>query len=532
MTELTQETDKLDRGMILEAVEFEPVKQGRALVVTIGINEYVHWQKLKNAVEDARGLQQTLIDKLGFSAPIRPLINEAATKVAIASLIEDQLREELQEDDNLVLFFAGHGHTRVDKVGGKVVGETGFIVPVEARGPKEYWSDYIQIDPLLQSISRLPARHILVILDSCHSGFALGEAMRIYKSRNRYEKDLSSRISRKVITSARREQLALDGGPIPGHSLFTGTLVDGFNWGKADLDGNGLITSSELGLFIQQQVAQASQSHQTPDFGSFYLDDRGEMVISLRNQSFDALKARAFSALQRGEFTTFKELVKEIVLLKPSSPEALYLEYRLMIFEGNFECANVVIDKLDSLNFTDGTIPLSSNDVWELTAILPYWTPILEISESELGLELTVFSGNDTESLKPIEKQTIGEIQGYSLEKNSLLQIRLNNSNNIPVYIYVIQIDPSGFIEPIVLLKPDIILNGLIPGGTEFSHPFIPKKEIGIGEIRLFTSPQRLDWFMFHPEANSRAYFPPPSNRAELDKIRIKSVFYSIKPTF
>jgi hypothetical protein len=117
MTERTQETENLKRAMILEAVESEPVQQGRLLVVTIGINEYVHWQKLKNAVQDAIGLQQTLIDKLGFSAPIPPLLNEAATKAAIESLIDDRLREELQEDDNLVLFFAGHGHTRVDKLG-------------------------------------------------------------------------------------------------------------------------------------------------------------------------------------------------------------------------------------------------------------------------------------------------------------------------------------------------------------------------------------------------------------------------------
>src|SRR4028119_2099777 len=511
MTERAQETENLKRAMILEAVESEPVKQGRSLVVTIGINEYVHWQKLKNAVQDAIGLQQTLIDKLGFSAPIPPLLDEDATKAAIASLIDDRLREELQEDDNLVLFFAGHGHTRIDNVGGKVVGETGFIVPVEARGPKEYWSDYIQIDPLLQSISRLPARHILVILDSCHSGFALGEAMRIYKSANRYEKDLSSRISRKVITSARREQLALDCGPIPGHSLFTGTLIDGFNWGKADLDGNGLITSSELGLFIQQQVAQASQSNQTPDFGSFDLDDRGEMVISLRNQSFDSLKARAFSALQRGEFTTFKELVKEIVLLKPSSPEALYLEYRLMIFEGNFERANVVIDILDSLEFIEGTIPLSNNELWELTTILPYWIHILEIFETESELNLTVLAGQNTESLRSIEKQTMGEIQGYSIENNAFWQICIKNNNIIPIYIYAIQIDPLGFIKPVILLKSDIILNGLIPGGTEFSYPFIPEPKIGIGEIRLFTSPQRIDWFTFHPAAAAKRSLTPPS---------------------
>ncbi|MCC3473793.1 MULTISPECIES: GUN4 domain-containing protein [unclassified Microcoleus] len=328
MTELTQEIENLDRAMILKAVEFEPVNQGRSLVVTIGINEYVHWQKLKNAVQDAIGLQQTLIDKLGFSAPIPPLLNEAATKAAIESIIEDRLREELQENDNLVLFFAGHGHTRVDKLGGKVVGETGFIVPVEAQGPKEYWSDYIKIDPLLQSISRLPARHILVILDSCHSGFALGEAMNSFRDAVRYEKDLSSRISRKVITSARREQLALDGGPIFGHSLFTGTLIDGLNWGKADLDGNGLITSSELGLFIQQQVAQASKSAQTPDFGSFYFDDRGEMIINLQTQNFvDSIDYRLLeNHLICGRWKEADQLTFSIMLMLASCQDQQYLD--------------------------------------------------------------------------------------------------------------------------------------------------------------------------------------------------------------
>ncbi|GAA6618168.1 hypothetical protein [Scytonema sp. NUACC26] len=69
MTEQFQETEKLERKMTVLDVEvkFEPIKQGRSLVVVIGINEYVHWQKLKNAVQDAIGLQQTLIDKLRFS---------------------------------------------------------------------------------------------------------------------------------------------------------------------------------------------------------------------------------------------------------------------------------------------------------------------------------------------------------------------------------------------------------------------------------------------------------------------------------
>jgi hypothetical protein len=37
-------------------------------------------------------------------------------------------------------------------------------------------------------------------------------------------------VSRKAITSARRDQLARDGGPVAGHSLFAGVLIDGLNW--------------------------------------------------------------------------------------------------------------------------------------------------------------------------------------------------------------------------------------------------------------------------------------------------------------
>ncbi len=528
MTNTTNETSTLERKLVAVVTELEPVQLGRSLVVVIGINEYVHWQKLKNAVQDAIGLQQTLIDKLGFSAPISPLLDEAATKTAITSLIEDQLREELQ-DDNLVLFFAGHGHTRVDKVGGKVVGETGFIVPVEARGPKEVWGDYIQIDPLLQSISKLPARHILVILDSCHSGFALGEAMKSFRDAVRYEKDLSSRISRKVITSARREQLALDGGPISGHSLFTGTLVDGFNWGKADLDGNGLITSSELGLFIQQKVGQASESRQTPDFGSFYLDDRGEMVISLRNQSFDALKARAFSALQNAEFTTFGALVEQIISLRPSSPEALYLEYRLNFLKNNFIRAREVTEHLIGLNPSDGVIPLSHRDLWEIHEQLYCWQPVLAIPEGGFPLELTPLAGSKSSELKEAKQERIGETAGYFIGYKDRFQFNIKNPTESSVHVYMVEIDSSGRFEPVILWNDqDVLLNGLPPGETKVTYPFIQTGSTGICELRLFSSPKRLGFFLFPAAAVSRGYAVERIEDSDLKKIRMKSIRYSL----
>jgi uncharacterized caspase-like protein len=512
--------------------EIGDVPQGRSLVVAIGINEYVYWHKLKNSVQDAVGLQKTLIDKLGFSAPIPPLLNEAATKTAINSLIEDQLREELKEDDSLILFFAGHGHTRVDKVGDKNV-ETGFIIPVEGRGPKEVWSDYIQIDQLLQSLSTLQARHILVILDSCHSGFALGEAMQSYRDAVRYEKDLSGRMSRKVITSARRDQLALDGGPIQGHSLFTGTLVDGFNWGKADLDGNGLITSSELGLFIQQQVGQASESKQTPDFGSFHLDNRGEMVISLRNQSFDALKARAFSALQKGELSLFKEFTEQLVLMKPSSREVLYLKYRLSLIENKIEESIKIIDELYCKEYSnEEVIPLSENDLWNLRWTLPCWQGILSLLEEKFPVEVKFLAGMNQDKLKETQERNIGEIKGSYVEYNSIMQFEIYNPTNNPIHIYMVELSSEGRLTPISRFWQDTstILDGLPPGEKQFSSPFRQVGSTGIFELRLFSSPQRLDFFLFPPTAGERSVHIKSVNDDDLKNMRMKSIRYSMVP--
>jgi TolB-like protein/predicted Zn-dependent protease len=254
---------------------------GRRLMVVIGIDDYREWPTLRNAVGDAAGFAKVMREKLGFSL-IGQLLNEQASKHDILQLVENDLRKQLKQDDDLVVFFAGHGTTRVDKVGGKEV-ETGFIVPFDARvEQEEQWSDYIQVDQFLEAIGKLPARHVLVLLDSCFSGFALGPAVDSYRGGEvRYQRDLGENISRKVISSARRNQLASDKGPLPGHSLFTGALIDGIDSGSADLDGDGVITSSELGLYLQQQVGRATASSQTPDYGSFYLDQRGEMLLSV-----------------------------------------------------------------------------------------------------------------------------------------------------------------------------------------------------------------------------------------------------------
>ena len=532
MTEQINATTHLQRKLLPVDIEIEPIEQGRSLIVTIGINDYANWQKLKNAVQDAVGFQQALVEKLGFQAPIPPLIDSAATRDAIEFLIKDQLRDVLEEDDSLVLFFAGHGHTRVEEHS-----ETGFIVPVGARRPdtKEYWSDYIRLSHWLEEIAELPARHILVILDSCHSGFALGKAALTFRDAIRYQKDLIHRRSRKVITSAQREQPALDGGPIPGHSLFTGTLINGFSWGEADLEGNGLITGSELGLFVQQKVAQASNSAQTPDFGSFHLDDRGEMVFSLRNQSFEALKARAFSALKTGQLTLFKDLTEQVIALKPFSPEVLYLEFRLRFFERQFDRVTEIIDQLVSLNLNESQIPLSNNDLLKLQVWLPCWIAVFSIPETDFPLEVTVLNGPTQEDLHVIEEQHLGDRQGYFIEPKTFCQFRITNPTQNSAHVYMVGFDEIGRFQLETLWnEEDLVLQGLPPTETKMSYIFkpryisTPQGQAGIRETRLFSSPKRLRFFLFPASPDAYGAQVDAIASDDLKEIKMKAIHFTV----
>jgi hypothetical protein len=132
-----------------------------------------------------------------------------------------------------------------------------------------------------------------VILDACHSGIALDPVIKWRDSaswRNESLAVLKTRRSRRIITSALDDQVALDSGPMHGHSLFTGCLLEGLQYGLRER-GSTLITGSEIGLYVQRRVQTYPHSRQTPDFGTFAFDDRGEMVISLAAEADHATAA-------------------------------------------------------------------------------------------------------------------------------------------------------------------------------------------------------------------------------------------------
>ncbi|HWO19201.1 MAG TPA: caspase family protein [Kofleriaceae bacterium] len=267
------------------SVEGASGSPGRSVIAAIGIDQYPGRPRLANAVADARGALAQL-ERLGFEQITPPLFDGAATGEAIWELVTDDLKA-LGPSDRLVLFYAGHGATRSHDLGNRLV-KTGYLIPADASERVATW---IELEGWLRAVSLLPARHILVIVDACHSGIALDPIIKWRDAGTQERTPLSTlqaRRSRRIITSALDDQVALDSGPVPGHSLFTGCLLEALTHGIDS--GDGLtITGSQLGLHLQHRVGTYPDARQTPDFGAFDLDDRGELVIELEPTRWDDL---------------------------------------------------------------------------------------------------------------------------------------------------------------------------------------------------------------------------------------------------
>ena len=241
--------------------------------VIVGIDDYARWPKLQYAVRDARAVRDTLVGKFGFAKEkVILLENGEATRSAILGAFNERLAQAgLKRNDRLFVFFAGHGATR-QLASGR---ELGYLVPADAD-PAQLATDGIPMSELQNVAESLAAKHALFVMDACYSGLGLTRGA---GSAN-FMRDNARRLGRQMLTAGGADQLVADGGP-NGHSVFTWTLLQGLA-GKGDLNGDGLITATELAAYIAPAVAAVSR--QTPAFGSLPGSEGGDFVFELPSE--------------------------------------------------------------------------------------------------------------------------------------------------------------------------------------------------------------------------------------------------------
>lgn len=250
----------------------------------IGIDQYAHWPRLAHARRDAQALQALLVQRLGFAADkVTTLLDEQATRANILRALQDKLADpkRVKRDDRVLVFFAGHGGTRQLASGREV----GYLMPVDAS-TGDYATDAISMPQLQELAESLTAKHALFIIDACYSGLGLTRGGAGDATSQRFLADNARRIGRQMMTAGGADQQVADDGP-GGHSVFTWTLLQALG-GKADLNGDGYITGTELAAYVGPAVAGISR--QTPAFGSLPGSAGGEFVFAVPAET-DGLSA-------------------------------------------------------------------------------------------------------------------------------------------------------------------------------------------------------------------------------------------------
>lgn len=241
---------------------------GKSRALVVGIDKYRNTSPLSYAVSDAETIRDILVSDFKFPLPdVTLLTDDAANKVAILKAFLRFSNDDVGLDDRVVVFFAGHGHTRTGSRG-----EIGYLVPHDADMAD--FSTFIRWDELTRNADLIRAKHVLFIMDACYGGLALVRTAT--PGSTRFLKDMMLRTSRQALTAGKADEVVADsGGPLPNHSVFTGHLIEGLQGKAATTDG--VLTASAVMSYVYSKVANDKNSNQTPHYG--HIDGDGDMIF-------------------------------------------------------------------------------------------------------------------------------------------------------------------------------------------------------------------------------------------------------------
>ena len=242
-------------------------KDSYALI--IGVSDYTNgWPDLENIPSELAPLETTLKYN-GFN--VRKILNPDSDQLKEA--FEDFIDQYGFDLDNRLLFiFSGHGYTRIG-------GRKGYLVPADAPDPrydeKEFVRKALDMSQIMAWCRKIEAKHALFIFDSCFSGT-------IFKTKDLPE--YPPHISAYTASPVRQFITAGNAGEkVPAQSIFTPLLLRGIQ-GEADLDQDGYVTGTELGMYLNRRVLYYDRG-QTPQYGKmkdpFY--DEGDFVFRVAN---------------------------------------------------------------------------------------------------------------------------------------------------------------------------------------------------------------------------------------------------------
>jgi TPR repeat protein len=206
----------------------KPVFTPNDIAIIIGIEKYRTVPPTEYAAADA-GMVRDYLKALGMpERNIEFLADDRATLSDIRKVIETKLPNMVKASSRVIVYYAGHGAP------GTARGES-YLVPYD--GDPSFLADTAYpLSRLYDRLSRLKAKEVLVILDSCFSG-AGGRSVLAKNTRPLVMvKDTPLPASKKmiVLTSSRGSQITTSLSEV-GHGAFTYFFLRALQEGNRDI---------------------------------------------------------------------------------------------------------------------------------------------------------------------------------------------------------------------------------------------------------------------------------------------------------
>jgi hypothetical protein len=241
---------------------FDKIKAGKYYAVIIAVNDYEHSdvEDLNQPIKDALKIKNVLRKYSFYHDDIYFLKNPNREKIIDTF---DMLSQKISYNDNLLIFYAGHGYWD-EKF------KQGYWLPSDsASNRKTKWLSNSTIRDYIRGIQ---TRHTLLISDACFSGGIL-KTRRAFQNAPTSINELNKLPSRKAITSG---TLTI----VPDKSIFTKYLVK-----RLQENTQRYISSEQLFVQFKQAVINNSPTKQIPQFGEIREagDEGGDFIFVLRN---------------------------------------------------------------------------------------------------------------------------------------------------------------------------------------------------------------------------------------------------------
>lgn len=286
--------------------------QSHALV--IGISLYNNgWPPLPGVKSDVVAVKTALEDS-GFNV----VLLQDASKEQIDKSISDFINLYGQQQDNrLLVYFAGHGYTVRTSYGDQL----GYIVPVDAPSPASslgaFQSKALEMAQIEIYAKRIQSKHALFLFDACFAGS-------LFDMRSAASEIITYKTTKPVrqfITSGAADE------QVPDKSIFRRQFVEALTTSAADSDKDGYLTGSELGQFLQNKVVNYSYNTQHPQYGKIRNPnlDKGDFVFELASISNNSVQPTV-QAVPPSLSTGTVEIAYGSILIQSDVAGTLYVD--------------------------------------------------------------------------------------------------------------------------------------------------------------------------------------------------------------